>query len=213
MNPEGGVIRGLAATVGADAVLRRMGMGSSGAGTTATLEALVARGIGEGARLAAPAAVRVTLDVGRCAGGVVEFRETPFLIRSTQVAVLLGPCRRATLIGATVGPGLSSAARRLMDEKRMTEAMILDAYGSEAVEAVVEAVVRLLGAAAAHRGFALTRRFSPGYGDWGLEAQPAVLAALNAGRIGISAGPTHVLVPEKSVTAVVGWRPAGSNVE
>ncbi len=209
MSSSDGVFREIGTAVAAEAVLRRMGMGPSAARGAPALAALVAQGIGEGEALAAPAAVRATFRIRRNAGGVVEFKETPFAIRSARVAELLAPCSCATFIGATVGAALTSAAERLMREKRMTEAMILDAYGSEAVEAVVEAAAASLGREAAKEGFELTRRFSPGYGDWALDAQPGVLAALGAERIGISAGRGCILVPEKSVTAVVGWVPRG----
>jgi hypothetical protein len=209
MSSSDGVFREIETTVAAKAVMRRMGMGPSAAQEMPALAALIARGIGEGGALAAPAAVRATFRIACNAGGVVGFRGTRFTVQSVRVAALLAPCSRATLIGATVGAGLTSAAARLMREKRMTEAMILDAYGSEAVEAVVDAAAALLEREAAEEGFELTRRFSPGYGDWALEAQPGVLAALGAERIGISAGQGCILVPEKSVTAVVGWLPRG----
>ncbi len=200
-----GVVTGLEISVAPAAVLRRMGMGSSGARGAGEIGSLIARGIEAGRRLVAPAAVCATIVIERCAGGVVSFEGTGFVIRSADVAGLLAPCARATLIGATVGQGLSSASGRLMAGKAMTEAMILDAYGSEAVEAVVDAVVEGLGREAGAAGFTLTRRFSPGYGDWPLSSQPGVLDALGAARIGIAAGPECILAPEKSVTAVLGW--------
>lgn len=202
-----GIVAGLAISVDPAAVIRRMGMNPSAVRGAGRLEALIARGIETGRRLVVPAAVSATLEIGRRAGGVVAFRGTGFAIRSADVAALLAPCGRATLLAATVGRDISAAAARLMDGKSMTEAMILDAYGSEAVEAVVEAAVGRLGREARDGGFSLTRRFSPGYGDWPLRSQPGVLGALWASRIGIEAGPGCILVPEKSVTAVVGWLP------
>jgi hypothetical protein len=202
-----GVVTGLEISVAPAAVMRRMGMGSSGARCAGRLDALVARGIEAGRQLIVPAAVCATLSIERCARGIVSFRGTGFFIRSADVAGLLAPCARATLIGATAGRDISSAAGKLMDAKAMTEAMILDAYGSEAVEAVVEAVVEGLGREAGAAGFTLTRRFSPGYGDWPLSSKHGVLDALAADRIGIAAGPECILAPEKSVTAVLGWVP------
>lgn len=51
----------------------------------------------------------------------------------------------------------------------------------------------------------LTPPFSPGYGDWDLTAQGQVLAVLEAPkRMGLTLTAAGMLVPEKSITAVVG---------
>lgn len=51
----------------------------------------------------------------------------------------------------------------------------------------------------------LTPAFSPGYGDWSLSAQGQVLDLLEAPkRIGLTLTAAGMLVPEKSITAVVG---------
>ena len=51
----------------------------------------------------------------------------------------------------------------------------------------------------------LTPSFSPGYGDWALSAQRQVLDLLEAHkRIGLALTSAGMLVPEKSITAVVG---------
>ena len=48
-------------------------------------------------------------------------------------------------------------------------------------------------------------RFSPGYGDCPLTAQRSIVDALNATRlIGLTVTPTSLLMPTKSVTAVIG---------
>jgi hypothetical protein len=52
---------------------------------------------------------------------------------------------------------------------------------------------------------ASTKRFSPGYGDLALEHQKAVLALLDAQRtVGITLTDTYLMVPTKSVSAIVG---------
>ena len=57
----------------------------------------------------------------------------------------------------------------------------------------------------AEEGSYLTPPFSPGYGDWDLSVQGRVLDLLTAHkRIGLTLTAGGMLVPEKSVTAVVG---------
>ena len=59
------------------------------------------------------------------------------------------------------------------------------------------------------RGLVPTRRYSPGYGDLPLSVQPALLDALDAGRrLGVTLTESLLMVPMKSVTAVVGIGPA-----
>jgi cobalamin-dependent methionine synthase I len=53
----------------------------------------------------------------------------------------------------------------------------------------------------------LTPRFSPGYGDFPLSYQRVLIDLLDAPRVlGVSVTPSDLLVPVKSVTAVVGIR-------
>ncbi len=130
------------------------------------------------------------------------------LLRGRDVARWLDGCTRATLIVATVGAELPARVDRLQ-RCSLTEAMVLDAVGSAWIEAVVDTVDRDVGRAVERAGFVPTRRRSPGYGDWPLEVQPAVLRTCHAERIGVTCDPAHLLVPVKSVTAIIGWRSAG----
>ena len=60
-------------------------------------------------------------------------------------------------------------------------------------------------AQARHPGLYLTDRFSPGYDDLPLSLQSEFLRALNGEkRLGVCAGPSYLLNPMKSVTAVIG---------
>ena len=82
---------------------------------------------------------------------------------------------------------------------------VLDAACSAYVEAAVEQMDQQVKAAAAAHGLAGNWRFSPGYGDCPLTAQRSIVDALNATRlIGLTITPTSLLMPTKSVTAVIG---------
>ena len=55
------------------------------------------------------------------------------------------------------------------------------------------------------RGMFLRPRFSPGYGDFPLGCQPALLGGLEASkRVGITLTDSYLMMPSKSVTAVIG---------
>jgi hypothetical protein len=61
---------------------------------------------------------------------------------------------------------------------------------------------------AAKRKLAALPRFSPGYGDFPLGLQPKLLGVLDAERrLGLTVTPAHLLLPRKSVTAVIPFLP------
>ena len=115
---------------------------------------------------------------------------------------MLQSCSAAVLLCCTLGMEFE---RRLhaLERRDMGEAVILDACGSAWVESGCDAAEAEI--AARFPGRYLTDRFSPGYGDLPLSLQPAVLAALDAGkRLGIHLSDSFLMTPSKSVTAVLG---------
>ena len=60
-------------------------------------------------------------------------------------------------------------------------------------------------------GETLVPRYSPGFGDFPLTAQREILSVLDAARaIGVSLTDTLLMVPSKSVSAVIGVKRANS---
>ena len=57
---------------------------------------------------------------------------------------------------------------------------------------------------AAAKGYSMRWRFSPGYGDWPIEQQPEMLRLSHAAAIGIHLTTSMMLVPRKSITAIIG---------
>lgn len=125
---------------------------------------------------------------------------------------MLVDCRQAALLACTLG----QPWERLMREEQardMARAVMLDACASAYVEAGCDAAQAEI--AARMPGLYLTDRFSPGYGDLPLSLQPSILRALDATRrLGLHATETHLLLPQKSVTAVIGLaeRPQGARI-
>ncbi|MCI8869636.1 MAG: methionine synthase [Lawsonibacter sp.] len=116
--------------------------------------------------------------------------------------LMLSGCTRAALLCCTLGAGFE-ALLRARQVRDMARAVILDAAGSALVEAGCDAAQEELARRA--EGQYLTDRFSPGYGDLPLSLQPAVCAALDAGRrLGVQVTDSLLLNPSKTVTAVIG---------
>jgi len=86
--------------------------------------------------------------------------------------------------------------------------VIFDSAATALVERAADAANARARAYAAKQGSFTSWRFSPGYGDLPLAVQRDFLAALDATRqLGITLTPSNLMVPTKSVTAIVGVHP------
>lgn len=84
----------------------------------------------------------------------------------------------------------------------MAYALVLDALSSAMIERYCDECEQIM---RERTGGHFTFRFSPGYGDFPIEVQDAFLRLLSAEkRIGLTATENHILIPRKSVTAVIG---------
>ena len=116
----------------------------------------------------------------------------------------LRAARRCAVLACTLGMESERRLRTLAGQSPL-ESALFDAACSAYVEAAVDRMDAEVGRAAAEAGLARNRRFSCGYGDCPIEAQDGIVAALNAGRLlGLTVTPTHLLLPTKSVTALIG---------
>ena len=141
---------------------------------------------------------------------LVTFHGTaaPLSLRSADLARLLDGSQTATILAVTAGSEVDDEVVRLSAAGKLAQAAFLDAAGSDCVEQAADILCCMLGRSASRLGREVTERFSPGYGDLELAVQPAVAAAAHAGRIGIQVQASLMMLPLKSVTAIVGSRPA-----
>lgn len=112
-------------------------------------------------------------------------------------------CREGILYAVTLGPAADRLLRR-WSAQSMAKAAVGQAVCAAWLDALCAAYCESLQQGLAP-GEYLTPPFSPGYGDWDLAAQQTVLDRLQAPkRLGLSLTGGGMLVPEKSVTALVG---------
>lgn len=117
------------------------------------------------------------------------------------------------LMGVTLG-NLVDTKIRYYEKIDMTKALILDACATAFVEEVCHRVCCIIGKEDKTRGKSLSYRFSPGYGDLPLDIQKSFLSVLDAEkRIGLTASSNNILLPRKSVTAIVGIQNESSSLE
>lgn len=125
-----------------------------------------------------------------------------FLLEGSDIRQHLEECDLAVLLAATLGIAVDVLIDRTQ-KRDMTNALILDALANTAIEQVCNKAEQKIQETMPNRFF--TWRFSPGYGDFPIAAQPKLLALLNAARqIGVITTDTYLMTPRKSVTAIFG---------
>lgn len=114
----------------------------------------------------------------------------------------LEKCEKALLLCATLGDGVDKYIR-CKSQTDMALAVIADSLCSAAIEQVCDLAEKEM--YESFKEYNKTFRFSPGYGDLPIELQAQFLSVLDANkRIGLYANESSLLLPRKSVTAVIG---------
>lgn len=153
----------------------------------------------------APRGIFRVFPVRPGAGGVVV-AGTNLVLPGESIARHLRGCAYAALMAVTLGPSSEMVLRREAAVSA-TGGMLADACASSFVEQAAGVLNEFVDEAAARRGCEPTWRFSPGYGDLPLSVQGPFLEALDGGRaLGIALTAANMLVPSKSITAIVGFR-------
>lgn len=114
---------------------------------------------------------------------------------------------RVIFLAVTIGEAIEKTVSDTFDSGDYSDALLLDAAATTAVEAAADELCRQLKLKYAREGFTLTPRFSPGYGDFPLEAQRGVLPLTGGDKISIKLTENSMLSPRKSITALVGLKP------
>jgi cobalamin-dependent methionine synthase I len=126
------------------------------------------------------------------------------IIKSKDLAQHISGCKQAVLFATTIGAPTDILLQR-WSKLDMSRAVILQACAAALIEAYCDEQEEQISAEAAKSGLFLRPRYSPGYGDFDVEHQRDILAVLNCGkRIGLTTTDSFMLVPTKSVTAVIG---------
>lgn len=108
------------------------------------------------------------------------------------------------IMAVTLGHDVDTMIR-YYEKISMTKAMIIDACASAAIEDICNRVNDELESIVSKDNKTLTTRYSPGYGDLPIDMQNSLLNILEAKKsIGLSATSHNILIPRKSVTAIMG---------
>ncbi len=197
-------IRAVPLALPRDAILRRLGRNRHHAEISPAQQHKLDQTLPAGFALCRPRAAWLRIEVARRTETEL-FLATGQVLTSAALVRLLAGCPQALLLAATVGEELESAISQCFAAGDAATAAIYDAVGSEVADSVLDWLVEHLRHRLAREGRKITaQRFSPGYGDLGLEAQQTAHELLQLSNLGIGLTPSLILCPEKSVIAIAG---------
>lgn len=128
-----------------------------------------------------------------------------FTIKSISLAKHMAGAEYISLFAVTLGAQADFLINKYMATD-MRRAVITDAVASVMVNEHCRKICTEISALPAVKNLRQTKRFSPGFGDFGLENQQGILDMLNASKsIGITLTAGNMMMPLKSVTAAVGF--------
>lgn len=132
----------------------------------------------------------------------VEITGSGLFLEGSDIYKHLLGCTKVAIMAVTIGAGFDNRLN-LLQTTDNTKSLIFNSCGSALVEQVcdeVESEILKQTGLCAHNF-----RFSPGYGDLSLETQKIIFRLLLPEKTaGITLTPSNLLVPIKSVTAILG---------
>jgi hypothetical protein len=180
-------------------------MGYSQDRITKPLYDRIAALIAQGLTAVSPDFILRTAAVIKWEAGRIEGEEV--MIESKKWAGLLNRMESPTFLCCfmvTVGENLDRMIDGRSSENRLFDGFVMDALGAVMVENLADQMEENIKKALAAKGYEGSRRFSPGYCDWGLQSgQKALCRFLCPEKIGVKCLDTGAMIPTKSVSAVV----------
>lgn len=184
-----------------DEILRYLGYKNSE--ITPAIEKLLKRCESETFRVLEPKYIYRRFSIKKDIQGILV-EGTPLVLCGKDIQEHLKNCNEIYLLGVTAGIGLDRLIRRYMISEPDV-GVVLDSCGIQAVEQIADIAEKEIEKKADAEGLHLTWRFSPGYGDLPLETQRDLVSVLDLPRkIGVSLTESCLMVPSKSVTAIIG---------
>jgi len=108
----------------------------------------------------------------------------------------------------TIGPGIDNEVKSLAEKGDVFDAYLLNGIGAGAAEMVANDLNLFMNDNNFNKDFTY-KRISPGYGDWHISEQEKIFKLLNPEKtIGVTLTRTHIMIPEKSTSGIMGLVPS-----
>ena len=142
--------------------------------------------------------------VARQTDGSLALVGSNIVLKGENASRYLTDADQCAVLAATLGVAIDNEIR-VQQQMELSTSLILDACATAAIESVCDDAQAEIAQLAQNQGRNLGFRFSPGYGDLSLTNQGDILTAVNAQKaIGLTVSPSDILLPRKSVTALLG---------
>jgi len=135
----------------------------------------------------------------------VKIKNTTLTLEGKSIKKHLENSKEIYLMAATLGTQVDKRIS-YYEKISVTKSMIFDACATTAIEEGCNQLEKEIKQKVLEAGNKdITFRYSPGYGDLGINIQKEFLRILNAPKkIGLTASKYNMLIPTKSVTAIIG---------
>lgn len=130
---------------------------------------------------------------------------------SRKLAKSLQDSEKVICFIGSIGSAVDREITRLFRANRLSEAYILDAMGSVAVESMVEQFQQEVEHRYKNEDKSTTLRFSPGYCDWPVTEQKKLFQLFPSKDIDVELSDSCLMKPRKSISGVFGITPRKSS--
>ena len=130
--------------------------------------------------------------------------EPNFKIVGNSIVKHLAKCEKVACIAVTVGEKIENEVTKKFKQGNYVASMLLDAAATSAVEQAADSLEKAIEEKISRESYKMKSRYSPGYGDWSLYEQKNFFPLTGATEIGMKLSTAMMLIPRKSITAIIG---------
>lgn len=134
----------------------------------------------------------------------IYLKNSELILDGTDIYNHLKEAKKCAVLACTLG---AEAERELLklSKTNLLRSVIFDAVCTARIEETADECEEKIKEYAKENGYFTNFRYSPGYGDFPLDMQKSLISALEAEkRIGLTVTDNFLMIPRKSVTAVIG---------
>ena len=165
---------------------------------------LIDEGIEEIKRISAPKSQFRIFDIKQDIDGI-QIVNSNLILKGNDIIKHLLYSKKIAIMAVTLGIQVDQRIKYYSNID-LTKAVIFDACATTYVEVICDNLETEIKKIAHQSNCNITFRFGPGYGDLTLLVQDQILKILNSPRIiGLTVSNEHILIPSKSVTAIIGF--------
>ncbi|MBN1559414.1 5-methyltetrahydrofolate--homocysteine methyltransferase [candidate division KSB1 bacterium] len=146
----------------------------------------------------------------------IEWRETDLCLGRDKMALATGKiiadelqrAESVALFACTIGTGLETWSKRLMNDGDFFAGYLVDAVASLTVESAMQKIQDYLEREQQDKGLRISNCYSPGNCGWPVTEQHKLFSLLPDNFCGITLTDSSLMLPIKSVSGIIGIGPA-----